>query len=249
MSKVNVFCLPFAGGSSYSYNGYLPYATLIRLVPLELPGRGTRFSEPLPDTMEEMVEDIFRQIQSRLHTPYAIYGHSMGAMLGYLLTKRILSEGLPAPLHLFFSGRAAPGIVQSSAFIHTLPREEFFVALRNLGGFSDDLLENEDLNDLFEPVIRADLRSLASYRYEATAPFNIPITVMIGLEESITFEEAAAWQKETTASVAVTEFTGDHFFINRHPAQIIEIMTGLLLREAKMQSPETFYGNTLRFKN
>lgn len=230
-NKINIFCLPFAGGSRYSYNGYRQYAQHINIVPLELPGRGSRFQEPLLDNIHDMVEDLFAQIKERLSHPYAIYGHSMGALLGFLLTRRIVEEGLREPRHLFFTGRAAPCVKKVREAIHTQPRDEFFASLKELGGCPEELLQDEALMDCFEPIIRADFQALANYQYETGDAFDIPITVMTGVEEDISREEALAWQQETTALVAVKAFVGDHFFIYGHERAIVNIMTGVMLQQ------------------
>ncbi|MCK5522506.1 MAG: hypothetical protein KAI83_05155 [Thiomargarita sp.] len=82
-----------------------------------------------------MTDDVFQQVISDLNGQlYAIYGHSMGATLGYLLTKRILNAGIPAPLHLFFSGRKAPSVINDDPPKHQFPKQEFFNHINELGG-------------------------------------------------------------------------------------------------------------------
>jgi surfactin synthase thioesterase subunit len=234
--KVNIFCLPFAGGSRYSYQGYEKYATAqVTIIPVDLPGRGSRFSEPLLQNVHDMAGDIFQQLCPRLHEPYALYGHSMGALLSYLLTKRILQEGLPAPLHLFLTGRAAPSVIKHETAIHALPKHEFFEALAKLGGCPEELLRNEDLKDCFEPIIRSDLGALHSYRYEQSLPFHIPVTVITGLQENITLEEALAWQQESAALVTVRRMAGDHFFIYDHEKEIVQLMANQLTGAHRQQ--------------
>src|SRR4051794_37934122 len=105
MKKINLFCLPFAGGSRYSYISFANCAPEnICVIPIELPGRGSRFRETLLTNMDSVVTDIFQQIKDRLDEPYGIYGHSMGTLSGYLLTKKIIQKNLNKPIHLFFTG-------------------------------------------------------------------------------------------------------------------------------------------------
>jgi len=108
--KITLYCLPFAGGHSLSYRDFQANVDEnILIKPLELPGRGKRIREPLLTNLEAMADDVFQQVISDLNGQlYAIYGHSMGAILGYLLTKRLVNAGKPAPLHLFVSGRKTP---------------------------------------------------------------------------------------------------------------------------------------------
>ena len=109
-------------------------ANFINIIPLELPGRGKRISEPLLSDIQSMTDDLFLQIKTSIMSPYAFYGHSLGALLGYLLVKRILDEKLPPPLHLFFSGRAGPSVQDKDKDIYALPKKEFIQKLKEYDG-------------------------------------------------------------------------------------------------------------------
>src|SRR5687767_5912422 len=135
-----LICLPFSGGSVYSYKSFERFSPpFLKLVPVELPGRGQRVREPLLKNIHQMVDDIFLRIKNVVHAPYAIYGHSMGSVLGYLLTKKILKEELDSPLHLFFTGCKAPGEPDRERFRYTLPKKEFIEKIRSLGGSMDSV--------------------------------------------------------------------------------------------------------------
>lgn len=180
---------------------------------MEPPGRGRRIREPLIRDLHMMAKDIFDQIRSALQEPYAIYGHSMGAMLAYLVTRQVLAAGLPPPRQLFLSGCGAPCSKLNQPGRHKLPKEAFWQALRELGGSPPEILEDEELQHFFEPILRADFEAIEKYCYQEVAPFDIPIIAMIGYEEFVTREEVALWQMETTAPVEVVTFPGNHFFI------------------------------------
>lgn len=226
MSKTNLFCLPFAGGSKYSYNEYTKVAGHhVNLIPLEVPGRGGRVREQLLTDLNAMVDDIWFQIKDRLQERYAIYGHSMGTMIGYLLVKKILRGSQPPPVELFFSGCGAPSIVRDRTPRHDLPRQQFIEKLMEYGGSPDEVLTNESLLSFYEPILRADFKALENYKYQPSAPFNIPITVMIGLEEKTTYEEAEEWKKETLSDVNIHQFPGRHFFIFNYPREIMQIVS------------------------
>ena len=98
---------------------------------MELPGRGQRISEPLLSDIHKIVDDAFLQIKAHINIPYAIYGHSLGTLLGFLLVKRILNENLQQPLHLFFSGRGGPSVQDKDKHIHALPKKEFIKKLHD----------------------------------------------------------------------------------------------------------------------
>jgi surfactin synthase thioesterase subunit len=149
----------------------------------------------------------------------------MGTIVAYLITKRIISEGLPQPMHLFVSGRMGPSAKDNEPHIHHLPKNEFREKLKEIGGSPDEFIDDDNLMSFFEPILRADFRSNELYGYEEIiAPFDVPITVMIGKEEKITEAEAMAWQKETTKPIDLHWFSGEHFFIMDHVAEIMRIV-------------------------
>ena len=124
--KIHLFCLPFSGGNSYSYRKLEQYkADFINIIALELPGHGKRMKEALLKDIAEMAEDVFEQMKNSLSEPYAIYGHSMGATLGYIVSQKIVQQEMNPPLHLFVSGHQGPLVENKREELHVLPKEEF----------------------------------------------------------------------------------------------------------------------------
>src|SRR5215213_3277321 len=91
MEKIYCFCLPFAGGSRYSYRNYEETgSSFLQIIPLEYPGRGARIKEPLVSNIDFLVQDLYRQIEGLAGSrKYIIYGHSMGGLLACLLVRHI----------------------------------------------------------------------------------------------------------------------------------------------------------------
>ena len=228
---IKLFCLPFAGGSKYSYKGYQAIAPAeIEVIPLELPGRGKRIREPLVTDLEVLVEDLYADLYPQLNDgPYAIYGHSMGALLTHLLTKKILvDDDIRNPLHLFLTGCRGPSVADSEPGKHLLPKDQFIQKLIDYGGSPDEILQDKQLINFFEPIIRADFQAIESHQYVPSEPHEVPMTVMIGNQEVTTSEMAKAWQKESSIPINFFEFEGKHFFIFDHENEIMKIMTTTL---------------------
>lgn len=223
MSKhsINLFCFPFAGGSSYFFKKVETFLDdSIHIITPELPGRGRRIAENLLRDVHEVVEDLFLQICDQLHTPYAFYGHSMGTLVGYLLACKIKAEGLPQPRLLFFSGRGGPSFIKQEAKRYNLPRKEFFEELRCLGGSPEEILEDEVMMEFFEPIIRADFEVVESYSHIDMGLLDVAIHVIYGDNENLSDEEIACWQKESSISISVTKLPGDHFFIYKQSKKL-----------------------------
>ncbi|MBL6449148.1 thioesterase [Fulvivirga sp. 29W222] len=227
---IKLFCLPFAGGSKYSYRGYETDAPAdIEVIPIELPGRGQRIREPLMTDLEALVDDLYDKLAPQLDLgPYAIYGHSMGAFLTHLLTKKILANNHEKPLHLFLTGCRGPSVDDPDKGKHLLPKDKFVDKLIEYGGSPDEILQDRQLFDFFEPILRADFEAIESYKHDSSEPHNIPMTVMIGDQEVTTADDARAWQKESTIPINFIEFPGKHFFIFDHQKEIMEIITSTL---------------------
>ncbi len=204
----------------------------IELYPIELAGRGKRFSEPLYGSFEEAVEDIYRCVNEGLDdSDYAIFGHSMGSLLAVELLHKLKQSEHRAPIHAFFSGRYPPHIKKEEEAIHTLPDEEFTNEIFKLGGTSKELMESDELLELFIPILKADYRILDGYTYDhGTGKFDCGITVFSGIDDSeIEQGELSQWQAYTEKTCKIYEFQGGHFFINEHSRSIVEIINSTLL--------------------
>lgn len=227
-SRVQLICIPFAGGNSYSFRDLRTHlADSIDFHPVELPGRGRRFGEPLLTSMTDMADDLLVQVRDLLKPPYAFYGHSLGGRLAGLLARQVVALELPCPIHLFVSGCPGPSVVKDRRR-HELPRSDFFAMLKGMG-CPPEVLASEEVMALFEPVLRADLEANDTFRYVPGSPYDIQISAMIGTEEDTTREEALAWQKETTQELALSEFPGGHFFIYEHLNEIGSLLSTRLL--------------------
>lgn len=203
----------------------------IELYPIELAGRGRRFSECFYSSFEEAVEDIYCFIKEKLDdAEYALFGHSMGSMLEVELLHRLKQSEHRVPLHAFFSGRYPPHIKKEEKVIYTLPDEEFKNEIFKLGGTSKELMESEELLELFIPILKADYRIIDGYSYNHDGEmFDCGITVFNGREDTeIEQGDLSQWRAYTEKTCRIYEFQGGHFFINDHSKSIIEIINSTL---------------------
>ncbi|MCC2447387.1 thioesterase domain-containing protein [Bacillus cereus] len=230
MDIVTLFCLPYAGGSASIYHKWRRHLDeSIELIPLELSGRGSRIKEPLYNSIENAVEDIYNQIQPFLNKPFSIFGHSMGSLLAYELSCKIKQKDGIEPVHLFVSGRKAPNCPERSPIekkkIHLLPDDEFVEVVKSLGGTPDGLLDNSEYLDFFKPILRADFRMIETYKYDdRDFKLNCDITVLNGKEDDIAEEELAAWGPFTNGNSKIVEFNGGHFFINHFAEPVVRLI-------------------------
>lgn len=198
---MKVLLLHHAGGDKYAWRAYdniLPPE--IQPVALEVPGRGDRFGEPLLTSMQDMADDIFRQSRQHLEGPYLLAGKSMGALLSYLLMCRLMDEGLPLPGHVFLGSRKCPSSYRALTPIYQEDRHTFWEGVKAYGGLPEALLQHEELQELFEPILRADFQALETYRHGDDRIFDVPATIMYGRQDRISEEELQSWQQYFSAT-------------------------------------------------
>jgi medium-chain acyl-[acyl-carrier-protein] hydrolase len=186
----------------------------IEVCPLELPGRGRQMNLPPYTKMQPLVEKIAQNLTPYLDKPFAIFGHSMGGLVSFELTRLLRSDYNLTPLHLFISARNAPQLPRTKRPIYNLPDAEFWQEIRNFNGTPDNVIENQDIIQLFLPILRADFTVLGTYIYTTQPPLDCPLSVFGGLQDKeFTDYQLEAWREQTTASYSLQMLEGNHFFI------------------------------------
>lgn len=155
--------------------------------------------------------DIFDQIIWKLNgSHFLIYGHSMGANLALCVTS-MLEKTKKFPQCLIVSGNPGPGIVKDEQR-YLFDWEELVKELRDLGGISDELFENREVLDFFEPILRADFEISEKSKLETGVLVNTPIYAMMGSDEK-KVGAIANWGKFTNSRFKYEIVAGGHFFI------------------------------------
>lgn len=122
----------------------------------------------------------------------------------------------------FFTGREVPAVEKEKKISH-YDKTAFWQEIMGMRGLPKEVLENEELIDFFEPIIRADFQAVEDYEYRPMKkPFQIPICIRAGNKEDIPYENLTAWQMETLFPIDVQVLPGDHFFIFDHPRRIAD---------------------------
>lgn len=210
-----IVMLPFAGGNKNSYQEIARYIPGMHT--LEYPGRGSRIREPLPVTLDLLVDDITLQLKKTIDISkkYIIYGHSMGALLAYLVCRKVHMQGWPMPEKLIVSGRKAPHL-KRRRYLAGLPDDHFMKEVTALGGIPDEVIRHPELMEYIMPILKADFRVYESYKYVQAGKLPVPIDVFYGDEEGIAPEDIAGWKDESLKTVNIREMKGNHFFIFDH---------------------------------
>jgi len=223
--KKRLFTIPFAGGNKFSFNKFDQYLEdHFLLHHLELPGRGERITEELMKDIYEVRDDLFHQIKDKIDTEYLIYGHSLGALLGYLLILLLEEKNLRTPSRFIVSGRANP-LMKPPLIRHNLSEDRFIQSLRDLGGMPSEFFDHPELFEFFEPILRADFEVVECFHFQEERKIGAPITVLHGENEFFDVLESKKWKKFTTyKEIDFHMMKGDHFFIYNHIQRISDIL-------------------------
>lgn len=222
--RLRLFCFPYAGGSAAIYRSWadrLPPE--VEVLPVELPGRASRFREPLCQSVAEVVVQASVGLAPLFDRPLAFFGHSMGAVIAFEMARQLRREGRAAPVWLFVSGRRAPHLNEREDPMHALPDDEFLLRLRDLNGTPEEALQHPELMQMMQPMLRADFAVVETYRIQPEAPLSCPLSVLGGLADpEVTRDDLAAWAQHSTGPFSQRMFEGDHFFLNKVQPQLLQ---------------------------
>lgn len=214
-ARLRLYCLPYAGGSASIFRAWqesLPGD--IDVCPIQYPGRENRFREHPHKDVLALVHALGQALAPSLDRPYALFGHSMGGLVGFELA-RWLAGRFTGPAHLFVSGTRAPNRADPFLPIHNLPDDQFVQALRGLNGTPETVLQNPEQMELFSPVLRADFEAVETYTYVPGAPLACPISAFGGSHDpKVSQEDLVAWEQQTRERFRWRIIPGDHFFVN-----------------------------------
>ena len=241
-AKMRMFCFPYAGGGASTYRGWgssLPAD--IEVCPVQLPGRESRLRDQPFERAVPMIGALADALKPHMNMPFVFFGHSMGALLGFELSRELRRRGQALPLHLFVSGRRAPQVPAREEPIHALPEPEFLVKLRELNGTPEEVLQHEELMRLLTPILRADFAVNETYTYFQEEPFDFGLSALGGLaDEEVTRDDVAAWQEHTRGRFRMRMLPGDHFFIHGSKDLVLEAVARDLAEIAAMALPRTW---------
>lgn len=207
-------CFPHAGGAA---TAYVPFARALAgdadVLALQYPGRQERLSERCIDDVDELVAAIVPELDGWLDEPFALFGHSMGAIVAFEVARVLERDRGVVPSGLFASGRRAPSTVRDER-VHQGGDPSLLREIRRLGGTPASLLDDEDVQQIMLPALRGDYKAIETYTWRPGPPLSCPIWALVGDADPLTTSpEAAAWASHTSAGFALHTLPGQHFYL------------------------------------
>ncbi len=212
-----LFCFPYAGGAASIYKPWvdlLPPSVEIQSV--QLPGRPGRMNEATVDQISDLLQPLVEAIEPLTDVPFAFYGHSMGSLIAFEVTKRLADEFRLQPDRLFVAARRAPHMVSRNQTLHQQPLPKVREFLRSLRAVPNEVLDNDELMQLLLPALRADLKLDGLYEYTPGPGVPCPVVAFTGQDDQYVLRpEIAGWAMHAGGGFDLRIVPGDHFFMDR----------------------------------
>lgn len=226
-ARLRLFCLPYAGGGASIFRKWpdgLPAD--VEVCPIQLPGRGTRLMERPFTRLPLLIEALAQALAPLLDKPFALFGHSLGALVSFELACHLRSLYGVHPVRLIVSAGRAPQFPHQDQPIHNCPEVEFLAQLYRLNGTPRDLLADAELMEIVLPVLRADFALYETYVYSKEPPLNCPISAFGGMQDSrVSHSDLDGWRDQTSASFSLRTFPDGHFFLNTAQPLLFRVLS------------------------
>ncbi|MGW0607472.1 thioesterase II family protein [Streptomyces sp. NPDC002644] len=219
-----LLCLPPAGAGCHQFRSWIPALTGIAQVHgVQLPGRETRWHEPMPDTFGEAVDAVAEELRPIVAAGrrLVVFGHSFGGLLGYEVARRVTPDalvvsGCRAPGHWDGAGR---GIVDDADELDKL---------FDTAGLDPAFLD-EDTRALMVAMLRKDAVLSLSYTHVPGDPVPAPVHAWRARgDETVTTDDMAGWAAVTSRGFRLHHVDGGHHAVLRRPEPLLAHLTGLL---------------------
>lgn len=225
MAQLRVVCLPHAGGSASFFRRWaaeLP--TSVELLAVQYPGREERLNDPMHQHMADLVSALASALATHpglQHTPYVLFGHSMGGAVAYELCRQLRHQGLPQPAHLLLSACESPARHQGGK-LHLQDDAALLAEITRLGSSQLDWASHPELAQLVLPAMRQDYQVIETWQAAALQPqLDIPIDVLIGNDDQELSEaDAQDWARYTTRTFRLSRYPGAHFYLIAQQAAV-----------------------------
>lgn len=215
VAPLRLLCFAHAGSGAAFFRPWrdalLPE---VDVCPVLLPGRESRITERPFNAMDDLMDPLVEGLSAYLDRPYVIFGHSVGAAIGYEFARRLTGGPGRAPAGLLVSGRRAPQTPVRVPHRHMSDDASFMASVAKMGGTPPEVLRRADLMRLFLPTLRADFQLNETYRWQPGPPLPCPVVALTGDQDpEVSVAEMREWQRLTSGGFTLRVFPGDHFYL------------------------------------
>lgn len=245
-ANYRVFCFPHAGGGASFYKKWEEaFDGGVDLIGVQYPGHFDRIKESPATNIEELTDPICEEIEAYTDIPVVLFGHSLGALVAYTISKKLSKP----PLLLGVSGRNSPQYTLNTS-IHKMDVNDLILDLYKQGGTSFDILDNFEAMQLFIPAIRADYQIAETYVLPSDAKLlDCPISIFWGEDDKdIHISAVSDWRFMTKRNFKQHIFSGGHFYLESQFKKVVNTLQQDIEKALDMQNKDYILKNVNRIK-
>lgn len=218
--------LPHAGGSAHGYSDWTDHVEPdIRLLAAQYPGRGPRYHEPLPGGIQEIVQPLVDAL-SGLGEPLHVFGHSMGALIGFELVWALEQRGRHVAAFFASACRAPHTANPRPVGSEHLSDDELAALLKLRGGTPNEVLENLEMREMVLDIVRRDFAIDDRYQFGAAdRQLRCPIVAIGGdSDPAVPVENLTHWRELSESTAQIYTMKGGHFYFVEHMPTLMSIV-------------------------
>ena len=163
-----VFCFPHAGGGAHSFQPWETRALALgmELVRLEYPGMQPNSNIKLrASSIQELASQLLPKIVEELDRAFIFFGHSMGGVVAYEVSRLMSERELPQPGGIIISSVPPPNYPPQTITLSKLDDPEFVSEAYKCGWFPKEALHNQELQKIMLPNLRRDIQLYEQYTH------------------------------------------------------------------------------------
>lgn len=234
-AKFRLFCLPYGGGGASIYREWQDlFSDSVDVCPIQLPGRENRIKESSYTDIYKLIIDLTEVISPKLDLPFALLGHSFGALVAFLLAQNLQDVKKIKTSHLFVSAFTSPNLpntrmlqlksnpdvlkLLSTLVLHPLTNDEIDLLVKS-NIFPEIVNIPTEFRSLYVKIGLSDTMAVESYQYKDCV-LECDISAFFGSHDTdVPDNDMLAWRFFTNKNFQLYQMHGDHLFINNSKAQ------------------------------
>lgn len=228
--KMLLIAIPFAGGSSQNYFSLgKAVDKLVELKSIDYAGHGLRFSKPVSQNFDELLEDYYQQLEKIINNrDFILFGHSMGALAAAYLAEQLYVRYGTQMKGLVLSSCIHPKAFSETNHGFSTDDEliDYLCADRNV---PRDIANSSEFMQYIYPVIKNDFLILSNFIYK---PLRLPncktFAIWGDLDYGIDQHSMADWQLHTNNVIKWFSVSGTHFYFEENLTDTIIVINEIV---------------------
>lgn len=226
---IRIIMFPYAGSIGYAYQKMISYfdKSKFEIYMIDLNGRGERVDYDSYDTWDQLINDVYTQVDEIINQDndgYVLFGHSMGAKIVYDVYIKIKQKQNKSPMYVIFSGCKVHDANNEYYKLLQKPQKNFEEEYINLGGIPKEVLEDTDFKDYVFEVIKEDLRLLSQYKPKSKI-ITENVIILNGTNDDRS--SISDW-KHLCSKISYRIYPGNHFFIFQYPDKVVNDICNII---------------------